>query len=266
MDDLEQFRENLEMKKLSPTSIYLYLNYHQKMTALVNQSAHPFDQQLVDSFLGWKNNTVARSYLKHYFQFTKNKDLEITKITGRKPRKKPNIISKNEIAELLEFLYKWEQRWGLMFALTLECALRKNELLEIDSDDFAWEGWLEDRTKPCRLKIKGKGNKERFVVVPAYLMEKLLEYFKKHPQGDNPTFFKIKKSRWDAVFRHACLRCFGKPYKLHEIRHTRATQWYDEGKDITQIKNRLGHASISTTQLYINPDEEQEISRWEEET
>ena len=57
----------------------------------------------------------------------------------------------------------------------------------------------------------------------------------------------------------------GKYYRYHELRHSRSLEWYNEGKDIYRIKNRLGHASISTTQLYINPAEEDEINRWSSE-
>lgn len=260
---IEGFRNHLERQKLSERTVKEYMYYLKRMAK--DYRDLEFNQDTVNLFLTRSNSSPARAYMRQLLLFLKNKEIEIIKLRGRKPRKKPNMMSDDEKEKIASHLYGWQLKYGLMFELTDECALRRGEVVGIQLEDFDWENWKYEQTRPCRLKIRGKGNKERYVVVSPNLMLGLLEYLKRVKQEENKPFFKLSYARWDAVFRKACLKALGKAYKLHEIRHSTASRWYNEGKDITQIKNRLGHASISTTQLYINPDEEQEIMAWEKE-
>jgi len=79
---------------------------------------------------------------------------------------------------------------------------------------------------------------------------------------------------WDRIFRKACMDCKlyyeveGRKvskFTLHDLRRSVATEWFNKGKDIFTISKRLGHASISTTQRYINPDEERILNEWKNE-
>jgi len=257
------FKNHLIRQRLSDKTVKDYMNYHARL--IVKFQDEPFNQDTVNAFLDKWNCIPSRAYLKQLLSFLKNKDLEIPKLTGRKPRKLPHIISDDEKEKIAEYMYKWELRFGIMFELTLECGLRMNELLNITAFDYDWETWVADKDRPCRLKIKGKGGKERKVVISGNLMKAIHEYIKTVEQEEGMNFFKLKKSRWNTIWRKSCMESIGKTYKLHEIRHTTATDWYKGGKDLINIKNRLGHASVSSTQLYINPDAEDEVKAWEEE-
>lgn len=261
----EGFKNFLEAQQLSERTVKVYLSYHNYMILFLDEAGVPLNQEVVNVFVNKYNCFPGRAYVRQLLRYLKNKEIDIPKITGRRARKKPHIISDREIEEVATFLYKWKLKYGLMFDLTLACALRRHEIIGIRLDDFDWESWKTDKTRPCRLKIRGKGNKERWVIVPSILMKGIIVYLNQVPQEDEKPLFQIKKSGWHEVWHHACLRALGKSYKLHEIRHTRATKWYQEGKDIMQIKNRLGHASVSTTELYINPDEEETLAQWESE-
>ena len=56
-----------------------------------------------------------------------------------------------------------------------------------------------------------------------------------------------------------------KHYFPHQLRMTKATEWFESGVDVTRIKTRLGHENISTTMLYIKPDEKKELELWSNE-
>lgn len=265
IEDLEEFGEFLSRKKIAESTLYQYLRCHIEVTNQLNKFGLIFDQDFVDAYLTAKNTSITRAYIKNYLEFKRDRDIIVPKITGRKPRRKPQVLSEKEVAILYDFLYRWRKKYGLMFILDYIGGLRKGELLGITEDDFDWGFWLDNRDKKCPLKIRGKGGRERYIPVPSWLMKEILEFYQESPPKEDETLFRLKRSRWADVFAHACLRCFGKKYKPHEIRHSSATNWYQEGKDIFQIKNRLGHSNISTTQLYINPSEEEEFTKWMEE-
>jgi len=258
-----EFKNHLIRQQLSDKTIKDYLHYHSKF--IVTFQSKPFNQATVNAFLDRWNCIPSRAYLKQVLSFTKNKEIEIPKLTGRKPRKIPHIISEDEKEKIATYMFNWDLRFGIMFELTLQCGLRMGELLGITAFDFDWETWIADKDKPCRLKIRGKGGKERWVVFNSNLMKAIHQYINTVTLDEEQNFFMLKKSRWNTVWRKSCMEAIGKTYKLHEIRHTTATDWYKDGKDIINIKNRLGHASVSSTQLYINPDAEDEIKAWEKE-
>ena len=160
-----------------------------------------------------------------------------------------------------------------MVELSYRCALRRNEVCTISVKDIDWAEWKKER-KTGKLLIKGKGDKQRYVIVPINLMNKLGKYLNKiNVFPTDKLFFKdddnkdisISKERYWEIYHEAVVGLFGKKYKLHTLRHTKATQWFEEGIDIVRIQQRLGHSDISTTRLYINPDEKKELEKWQEE-
>ncbi len=77
--------------------------------------------------------------------------------------------------------------------------------------------------------------------------------------------FNFKRNSWQNVFFDAVKETMDHHYTLHDLRRSRATKWLREGVDLSRVKNRLGHSSVSTTQLYINLDEEKEFDAWAKE-
>lgn len=261
----QEYKTWLETAQLSHRTVSEYLSYYKFLAKILTD--FEINNDVIEAFISAKNNNVARAFIKNYLEYIDRQDLRVPKIKGRQSRKIPKIISEDEMTRLRQYIYLNKgEKYGLMFDLTYFGALRKSEIIGVQIGDFEWEQWREDRSKPCKLKIRkesAKGKKERYVIIPSDVMEMLVAFVKSKPEGETKLF--VGKSAWDRVFRESCMECLGKTFKLHEIRHTRATRWYGEGRDIIQIKNRLGHANISTTQLYINPDTEKEIEAWEKE-
>jgi len=127
--------------------------------------------------------------------------------------------------------------------------IRASELCNIKLSDIDFETQI--------LSIKGKGNKERLSVINnPHVISALTNYLSTRPITSSLFFFKnrIGKQISSQSVRFF-IKALGKTVlnKLvtpHMVRHTFATLLLEEGVDITYIKSFLGHASISTTQIY----------------
>lgn len=259
--EVDRFYEHLKLKNLSEVSQERYLYWIGKFF----KDHGVITQENVNAFLSKTNNTVTRSAIKCYLEMLKNKDITIPKVSGRKKRPKISPITEEEFNAMRYYFYSDPNKilYGLMLDLTYECALRKQEVLNISLNDFQWLEWKNKKYMPCKLKIHGKGNRERFVIVSSNLMKLIAEYISNH-NVPSSMIFKMKGKKWHDEFKKAVKYACGdqNKYSLHKLRHSRSTEWYKAGKDIIQIKNRLGHSDIATTQIYINPDEEKELENW----
>lgn len=156
-------------------------------------------------------------------------------------------------------------RYLLCFDISYFCALRISECMRIRIRDFDLQIWAEDPTKSCRLLIKGKGNKERYVPVPSKTMNRIVDYIEKEGKTMDDKLFKFDKTLWHNAFKDAVKSTMDYNYTTHDLRRSRATYWIESGIDISRVKNRLGHESIQTTQVYINLDEKKEFDAWANE-
>lgn len=261
---LLRFAEWLEVRKLSNKTIAEYIKYCIKFLTILDEGKKP-SQAKVNSFILQNNNGVARAFLKNYFEFKNIKDLEVPKITGRKPKKIRKFLTPKNYKLLRKYLY---QRFpnhmsGIACDLAYSCGLRREEVENIRIKDFDWEGWSEDQEQPCKLKIHGKGNKERYVMVNPKLMTIILNYTANRELENK--FVITNPHTWKKHFERACKRILKESYSLHDLRRARATIWHKNGIDLFNISKRLGHADISTTMLYVNPQEEEMLEEWKEE-
>ena len=268
----QNFDDFLETRELSPTTKKQYTLYFDKAEVLFNNGL--LDQNRVNEFIATYKSNLVKSFLRLYFEYKGIKDLIINRRTGRVARKKPLIMSKDDAIILFNALYQYHEKIGLMTELSYRCALRRDEVCNINVGDIDWDEWKKERKTGKLLIVKAKGDKQRYVIIPTEMMAKLGNYVNKiNVLSTDKLFFKnddnknipISKERYWEVYHEAVLGLFGKKYKLHTLRNTRATQWFEEGVDIVRIQQRLGHSNIATTRLYINPDEESELKKWQED-
>jgi len=266
--------ENFMMAKgLRDDTMRQYRLYFDKIELLYKSGN--LNQDNVYEFLKLYKSSLVRSALKLYFEYRGIKDLTIPKRTGSKvARKKPIMMSENDYRMLLEVLYQYNEQIALMVELSYECALRRQEVCNILVKDINWEDWIVNRKTGLLTMTHTKGGKDRVVVVPSKLMNKLKDYVNaSEVTGSNYLFFRgyteknepIRMRKYWEVYHEAVIQLFGKKYKLHTLRSSKATDWFEKGIDIVRIQQRLGHSDISTTRLYINPDEKKEINKWRDE-
>lgn len=262
----------MEARNLSASTRSQYQLYFEKIETLYSNGL--LDQNSVNEFIATYKSSLIKSFLRLYLEYKNINWIKISKNTGRTTRKKPLIMSKDDLEVLLYVLYQYNEKIGLMAELSYLCALRRDEVCNISVGDFDWDEWKKERLSGKLLIVKGKGDKQRYVIVPTEMMHKIKDYINKQEvKLRDKLFFKnkdnknipITKERYWEIYHDAVVKLFGKKYKLHTLRHTKATEWFDQGIDIVRIQQRLGHNDISTTRLYINPEEKSELKRWSKE-
>lgn len=266
------FKNFLNAKGLSQGTQEQYTLYFNKLDVLYINGM--LNQESINEFIATYKSNLVKSFVRIYLEYRNIRDLNVSRRTGRLSRKKPLIMSKEDNELLLKVLYDYNMKIGLMTDLSYSCALRRNEVCNIEVRDINWKHWMDERKSGVLLIRKAKGDKQRYVLIPNELMLKLKEYINSiQVTPSNKLFFKDEKnkdlpipvSRYWKTYHKAVKMLFGSGYKLHTLRHTKATEWFEKGVDIVRIQQRLGHSDISTTRLYINPDEKSELLKWKKE-
>lgn len=137
------------------------------------------------------------------------------------------------------------------------CGLRISEALGLDGRDWPFRD---------SLTIRGKGSKERRVPVLPVTREAVEDYLRLCPwrlAPDQPLFRGVRGGRLDGNAISGALRkaraALGLPPTAtpHALRHSFATHLLSAGGDLRTIQELLGHASLSTTQVYTGVDDAQ---------
>ena len=244
----DQFEDHLIRLNLSERTRKEYLYYFEKFGgAELNEIT---GNNFVDRY---KNNPVAKAFIKnlrsYYIHVLKMPILwEFLKTTGRNPVKIPKVISSIEVDQISIAMNN--QRNSLMLLLSFACGLRISEMINIKMKDFNWGIWCNDIKKLGHLRILGKGDKERIVLVPRKLMLATLEYINQHKISGK--LFNIKGNRWRDILAFYSKKALGRRINPHLLRHSCATHFLDNGMDLQYIRDFLGHKSIVSTQIYTH--------------
>lgn len=194
--------------------------------------------------------TVKKDYLKE------NPTVGID--NPKKRQKLPVHMTKSEADILLDAVGgQFELRNRMMLVIFLTCGLRVSELVGLDINSV-----LEDR-----IKVLGKGGKERMVYLSKFSQEQMKDYlaYRKEitakPGHEKALFLSQRNTRIttrgvqkmvDTQLKRAGLDASA--LSPHKLRHTAATLLLQNGVDIRVLQDMLGHAQLGTTQIYTHVD------------
>lgn len=108
------------------------------------------------------------------------------------------------------------------------------------------------------VRVLGKGSRERVVPVGEPALEAIQHYRQRAGVQSGPLFLsKLRKrlssaSIWSLVKKYLRLAEIPVPASPHKLRHSFATHLLDAGADLRSVQSLLGHASLSTTQIYTH--------------
>jgi integrase/recombinase XerD len=167
----------------------------------------------------------------------------------RRPKPLPTVFSKKEIALILNGIRN--RKHYCLIALTYAAGLRLGEVTSLKFGDI--DG---DR---MRLKIRGgKGNKDRYSLLPSSLLARLREYYRYYRpktflfEGREAGSAYSAKSA-QSVLKKALERSgISKDASFHTLRHSFATHLLEQGTNIRAIQELLGHSSLKTTSVYLH--------------
>lgn len=113
------------------------------------------------------------------------------------------------------------------------------------------------------VRVLGKGRKERIVPVGGPALRAISQYRQQARVQSGPLFLNKSRRRlqnssvWDAVKKYLRLSGIPIPASPHKLRHSFATHLLDAGADLRSVQELLGHAHLSTTQIYTHVTTEQ---------
>jgi len=138
-----------------------------------------------------------------------------------------------------------------MVSLTYACGFRVSELLNLKISDLDFEEMIGH----VRM---GKGRKDRIFNIPRFLLKSLKKQAKKQREGKKEYLFtgpkgKLSDRNLQKIVRIAAKKAeIKKQVHPHTLRHSFATHLLENGIDIRKIQELLGHADLSTTQIYTH--------------
>ena len=219
---------------------------------------------------GLEKSTISRkmSALSHFFIFLLEENMikrnPINELDLPKQIKKlPKILSVDQVEKLIKSSREDQSRNGIrlntMIEILYATGIRVSELVEMKlSATYAEKNFL---------LVQGKGNKERLVPISENTEEKIKDYLKiRNEYINNDTESKwlfpskqsskghITRQRFNQLLQTLCERVNLNNIKIspHKLRHAFATHLLANGVDLRSLQQMLGHADISTTQIYTH--------------
>ncbi|RPF55709.1 site-specific tyrosine recombinase XerD [Aquisalibacillus elongatus] len=278
MDDaVNDFLHFLQIEKgLATNSIASYrrdLNQYNQYMKEVEEITDPvlIERAHIRAFLkyldeaGKSSSSLARmiSTLRSFHRFLIQEydlrhDATLHIHTPKKERKLPQVLSNRDVDKLLDLPGDdpLTIRNRAMLEMLYATGLRISELLSLKFNDL--------HLLMGFVRVVGKGGKERIVPLGKHAQKALEEYV----EFARPTF--IKKENVDALFvnhrgspmsrqgfwkvlkKIAVEKGIKTPLTPHTLRHSFATHLLENGADLRAVQEMLGHADISTTQIYTH--------------
>lgn len=175
----------------------------------------------------------------------------------------PDVLSQPEVLAMIKASdgEQWQQiRDHAIIEMFYASGMRVSELVNLKVENINFEvGYI---------RCIGKGSKERLVPVGRQAREAVVRYLHEvRPglvkQGNPPQVFLSRlgkllsrQSIWKIIKHYAVKSGVSKTIKPHTLRHSFATHMLEHGADLRSVQEMLGHADISTTQIYTHVDRE----------
>lgn len=202
--------------------------------------------------------SAARSFYRYLLRENRVARNPAAGVTAPKsPRRLPKSLNPDETARLMELIAgdRTAVRDRALLELFYSSGLRLAELVALDLDDLRGDG---------TIRVIGKGNKTRVLPVGRMADRALQAWLSVRtswakPQG-RAVFVGVRGDRMSArtvqrvVARRARAQGVAQPVHPHMLRHSFASHVLESSGDLRAVQELLGHASISTTQIYTHLD------------
>ncbi len=206
------------------------------------------------------NRTLNRhlSCLRSFFRFLSREGLlksnPMLSLSSPKQEKYlPAFLTEEEVSKLLDSVFAGDER-GRRDRAILETfystGIRISELSGLVKDDIDFIGGI--------IKVLGKGKKERIVPVGDKATSAIRDYLDKRKKDSDAVFLNKNGRRISArgvrniVQKYIRLAGLKQGVSAHTLRHSFATHLLNRGADLRSVQELLGHANLSTTQIYTH--------------
>jgi tyrosine recombinase XerC len=168
----------------------------------------------------------------------------------------PQFMTEEETAKLIESAFPKDEKdeRGLRDRAILEtfysCGIRISELVGLSQQDIDFIGGI--------VKVFGKGRKERIVPIGEAALGAIRKYLDRRKKQGDAVFLNKNGSRIstrgvrDIVEKYIKVAGMRQGISPHTLRHSFATHLLNRGADLRTVQELLGHANLSTTQIYTH--------------
>jgi integrase/recombinase XerD len=281
---LKQYLDHLTIERgLSKNSLIAYKRDLTKFSEFLAEAGHNFEKLSeveIVSFEVWlksrnlsvtsinRNISALKSFYKYLAQEFATPNPVASIASSKVPRRLPKALTIKEITSLIDATKRESDPISLrdhaIIELLYGTGARVSEIVGIDINDFSQS---EVEGNPITvLKLRGKGSKERIVPMGSFAKTALDEYLvrirpyllakSKSARVETALFLNQRGSRlsrqsaWQMISDAADATGLTGKVSPHVFRHSYATHLLDGGADIRVVQELLGHASVTTTQIY----------------
>jgi len=264
--DIEQFKQYLNRRAPQRRTAIDYSSDVRQFAAACPKAWRQVTMQDIDAFVdqqyqaGLSGATVKRrvAALKVFFDYLAEEMNDLSwpnpvrfkRQAGKQAKKLPRDLSNEQVAQLWSVITSTRDRaW---FGLMLRAGLRVGEVVALHSNDLLS---APNAHQPARLRVKGKGQKERRVLLTAECYALLQDWLALRPDSPHHSIFLNERGQpLQANGIQWLLRGYGRQLGFnvtpHQLRHTFARQLTEAGMPLASLSQLLGHSQISTTQIY----------------
>ena len=211
-------------------------------------------------------DSTLRSFFKHLQLEYGLTDPTLEIAPSKSARRLPKALTIAQILSMIEVSYRESDpitlRDQAMLELLYSSGARVSELIGINLNDLSVAQTSEGEI--TTLKLRGKGSKERIVPLGSFATKAINDYcvrirpglLAKNPKNNSALFLNSRggrisrQSAWQMVLDAAKSSGITEHVSPHVFRHSYATHLLDGGADIRVVQELLGHASVTTTQIY----------------
>lgn len=247
--------------------IYKYLEYMENNKI---KTALDIEYQNITNYLkyldnnNYKTSSIIRKIVsiklfhKYLSEEYKIKDVSSKIINPRLRRKLPNILTIEEVDNLLDIKLNtpFDYRNKAMLELMYSSGLRVSELVDLKPNNIDLDNGY--------VRCLGKGKKERIIPIGEIAIEYLKKYINEYRNSMKKGYYtenvflnnhgkNITRQGFFLIIKNiAKEKNIDKNITPHMLRHSFATHLLNNGANLRTIQEMLGHSSITTTQIYTN--------------
>ena len=237
-------------------AIIRFLNRYDEKTNIskltIDDIIKYFKRDFIDKGLSAATYNVNLAAVRFFYLICFERSISKVLLPNSKLRKRfPKIVTKELFLKIINNEDNLEHKCWLL--LSFCCGLRISEVATIKIEDI----YSEEH----KLRILGKGNKERFTILPDIVIKFLRLFYKKKRFTHKKGYLFIGQN----INNHICERTIGnyfsslkKEYNLppeiteHSLRHSFATYFLMNGGDLLVLKSMMGHKSLNSTSIYVH--------------
>ena len=259
---LEKMKEDMKMRNFSHYTYDSYLLKTKDMMRYFEKRIENLSIEELRNFLlkylkeerklSDRSINYYNSVIRFVYEVTLDKILNKKQLPMRKKKKKVyKVLTKEELSTFFNVIENY--KFKTIFMLVYGSGLRIGEVVNLRVEDID--------SKNMRIFVReGKGNKERYTILPESSLEMLRIYWKKYRQHKKRG--RIFLSETGEAITVGVIRTHFRKYRnkagldekviVHTLRHGFATDLIERGATLIQVKELMGHSNIRSTMEYVH--------------